>query len=401
MTVVQINSTCGIGSTGKICVGISRLLTENGVQNNIVFSCETSGYSSGIPCSAYGYRKIQALKSRVFGNYGFNSALATRKMIRELERIRPDVVHLHNIHGHDCDLELLFSFFRDNKTKLVWTFHDCWAFTGYCTHFTMVGCDKWTSHCADCPQRREYTWLFDRSEELFEAKKRLFAGLNMTIVTPSVWMAELVRQSFLKNYPVQVIRNGIDLDVFQPTEGAFRRKHGLEQKKLVLGVSFDWGPKKGLDVFLELAHRLPEDYGIILVGTDEATERMLPDRIVSVCRTQDQRELAEIYTSADVFVNPTREENFPTVNMEALACGTPVITFQTGGSPEALDETCGSVVACGDLNALESEIVRICEQKPFPEALCVARAREFEKGKRFKEYLDLYERIVASGIKGN
>lgn len=401
MTIVQINTTCGVGSTGRICVGISRLLTESGVKNHILYSCDTSGYSLGIACSGRRYRKLQALKSRVLGNYGFNSRRATRWIIRELERLKPDIVHLHNIHGHDCDLEMLLTYFREKQTKLVWTFHDCWAFTGYCTHFTMAGCDKWKRRCTGCPQRREYAWLFDRSGALFELKKRLTEGLDLTIVTPSVWLATLVQQSFLKDYPVCVIHNGIDLDVFRPEPGDFRHRHGLEHKRIVLGVSFDWGRKKGLDVFTALAERLPDDYQIVLVGTDEATERMLPDGIVSVCRTQDQRELAEIYTSADVFVNPTREENFPTVNLEALACGTPVITFQTGGSPEALDETCGAVVACDDLDALESEIVRICEQKPFPEALCVARAREFEKGKRFKEYLDLYERIVASGIKGN
>ena len=401
MTVVQINTTCGVGSTGKICVGISRLLTESGVRNHILFSCETDGDPLGIACSDSRYRKLQALKSRAFGNYGFNSERATRKMIRELERLRPDVVHLHNIHGHDCDLEMLLTYFRQTRTKLVWTFHDCWAFTGYCTHFTLAGCDQWKRGCAHCPQRREYAWFFDRSGELFETKKRLLQGLDLTIVTPSEWLAGLVKQSFLRDVPVRVIPNGIDLHVFRPTPGDFRLRHGLEDRKIVLGVSFDWGYSKGLDVFADLANRLPDDYRIVLVGTDEAAERLIPEGILSIRRTQDQRELAEIYSSADVFVNPTREDTFPTVNPEALACGTPVVTFRTGGSPEALDETCGAVVPCGDTDALEKEIVRICAQKPFPQAQCVARARDFERDKRFKEYLELYERIVASGTEGN
>lgn len=401
MTVVQINSTCGVGSTGKICVGISRLLTESGVQNQILYSCKTSGYPLGIACSDRRYQKLQALKSRVAGNYGFNSKRATRKMIRELERLRPDIVHLHNIHGHDCDLRMLFSYFQKNRTKLVWTFHDCWAFTGYCPHFTLAKCDKWKSGCSDCPQRREYSWFFDRSGALFEQKKRLFQGLDLTIVTPSEWLADLVRQSFLKDKPIRVIHNGIDPAVFQPTESSFRRKYGIESKKLILGVSFDWGYSKGLDVFAALAERLPNEYQIVLVGTDETAERQIPGRILALRRTHDQRELAEIYSSADVFVNPTREDTFPTVNLEALACGTPVVTFRTGGSPETLDDTCGSAVDCGDVDALEKEILRICAQKPYPKAQCLNRARDFERNKRFKEYLELYERIIASGAEGD
>lgn len=397
MKIVQINTTCGVGSTGKICVGISRLLTDSGVQNHILYSCDTSGYPLGISCSGRRYRKLQALRSRVLGNYGFNSALATRKMIRELERLQPDVVHLHNIHGHDCDLEMLLSYFREHGTRLVWTFHDCWAFTGYCTHFTMAACDKWKRGCADCPQRREYAWFFDRSAALYEAKKRLFEGLDLTIVTPSAWLAGLVKQSFLKDHPVCVIHNGIDPEIFHPAAGDFRQRHGLEHKKIVLGVSFDWGRKKGLDVFAALAERLPEDYQIVLVGTDERAERLIPEGILSIRRTQDQRQLAEIYAAADVFVNPTREENFPTVNLEALACGTPVVTFRTGGSPETIDETCGSVVECDDVDALEREILRVCTQTPYSQAQCSARAREFEKNRRFREYLDLYERLFASG----
>lgn len=401
MTVVQINTTCGVGSTGKICVGISRLLTENGVQNHILYSCETSGYPLGIACSDRRYRKLQALRSRVLGNYGFNAKSAARRMIRELERLQPDVVHLHNIHGHDCDLALLFSYFRQKQTKLVWTFHDCWAFTGYCPHFTLAQCDQWRTGCSHCPQRREYSWFFDRSGSMYAAKKRLFQGLDLTIVTPSEWLAGLVKQSFLKDVPVRVIRNGIDLSVFLPTEGDFRRKHGLEQKKVVLGVSFEWGRKKGLDVFASLARRLPEVYRIVLVGVDEAAERRIPEGILALGRTRDQKELAEIYTAADVFVNPTREENFPTVNLEALACGTPVITFRTGGSPETIDETCGAVVDCEDVDLLAEEIIRVCQQKPYPAEQCVRRAKEFEKDKRFKEYLELYERTVASGAEGD
>lgn len=398
MKIVQINTTCGIGSTGKICVGISQLLTAHGIENYILYSSRSDGYELGISCSSDLYIKTQALRSRILGNYGFNSTGATKRMICQLEKIQPDIVHLHNIHGHDCDLQMLFRYFREKKTKLIWTFHDCWAFTGYCPHFTMVGCDKWRTRCAGCVQKREYTWFADRSGRLFDRKKALLQGLDLTIVSPSQWLAELVKQSFLREHPVQIIHNGIDLDTFKPVAGAFRERYGIPQdKKIVLGVAFGWDERKGLDVFLELAKTLPDRYQIVLVGTDSKVDALLPKRILSIHRTQDQQELAEVYSEAAVFVNPTREENYPTVNMEAIACGTPVLTFDTGGSGEMLDRTCGTVVACDDIAAMEQEILRICEDAPFSKEGCVEKAQGFDKNERFKEYLDLYERIIFAG----
>lgn len=393
MKVVQINTTCGVGSTGKIAVGISELLNEQNIENYILYSSRTNGDPLGIACSDDRYIRIQALKSRILGNYGFNSRRATKRMIAQLERIGPDVVHLHNIHGHDCDLELLFSYFRKKKTKLVWTFHDCWAFTAYCTYFDMVKCSKWKTQCSDCVQCRDFSWLLDRSKELFEKKRRLFRGLDLTIVTPSQWLADLVKESFLKDYPVKVIHNGIDLTVFKPSISNFRGRYGLNGKKIILGVAFDWGARKGLDVFIELAKRLPEDYQIILVGTDAQVDRLLPENIISIHRTQNQQELAQIYSVADLFVNPTREENYPTVNMESLACGTPVLTFRTGGSPEILDECCGAVVECDNVDALRKEIIRICTNSPYNTDDCVTKAAFFAQMERFREYLGLYEEI--------
>ena len=394
MTVVQINATCGVGSTGKICVGISKLLSENGVENYILYSSRTDGYPLGISCSSDKYIKLQALKSKVFGNYGFNSKAATKKMISELERIKPDIVNLHNIHGHDCDLEMLFSYFNKKKTRLIWTFHDCWAFTGYCPHFTMLKCDKWKAECSECIQRRDYSLFLDRSRELFNKKRKLFEGLDLTIVTPSQWLADLVKQSFLKSYPVNVINNGIDLDVFKPTDSNFRQKYGLEDKKTVLGVSFGWDNRKGLDVFIDMAKKLPDNYKIILVGTDDSVDKILPDNIISIHRTQNQRELAEIYSAADVFVNPTREDNYPTVNMEAIASGTPVVTFRTGGSPEMIDESCGAVVECDDVDALMKEVINVGDESPSFCKHCIEKAKAFDRNKRFEEYLSTYEQVT-------
>jgi glycosyltransferase involved in cell wall biosynthesis len=393
MKIVQINITCGSGSTGKICISVSNLLTTENIENYILYVSGKSSFPYGVKYASDKYIKLQALKSRIFGNYGFNSQYATKRLIKKLDQIKPDIVHLHNLHGHNCNLTMLFSYLKEQNIKLFWTFHDCWAFTAYCPHFTMVKCDKWKKECHDCPQLKNYSWFFDRSKFLFKEKKNLFQGLNLTIITPSQWLADLVKQSFLKDYPVKVINNGIDLSVFKPTESRFREKNGLIGKKVVLGVAFGWGVRKGLDVFIELAHHLPDNYRIVLVGTNDNVDKRLPANIISIHRTQNQKELAEIYTAADVFANPTREEVLGLVNVESLACGTPVVTFRTGGSPECIDETCGSVVDCDDIDAMEFEIRRICEDKPYSMEACLARSKKFDMNERFEEYVKLYKEI--------
>lgn len=226
---------------------------------------------------------------------------------------------------------------------------------------------------------------------LYERKKQLLSGLDLTIITPSQWLADLVKQSFLKEYPVKMIHNGIDLSVFRPTPSDFREKYHIPEDKFVLlGVAFGWGRGKGMDVFVELSRRLdPEKYQIVLVGTDDAADKNLPENILSIHRTQNQQELAEVYTAADLFVNPTREDNYPTVNMEAIACGTPVVTFDTGGSPESVDEGTGVVVECDDVDAMEREISFIRRERPFAPEACCERAKQFDKNLRFQEYLNL------------
>ena len=286
---------------------------------------------------------------------------------------------------------MLLNYLRKKRIKVFWTFHDCWAFTAYCPHFTMAKCDKWKYECFKCPLYRNYSWLFDRSNYLYKKKKKCMSGLNLTIITPSQWLANLVKQSFLKDYPVQVINNGIDLSIFKPSKGDFRERYHLDCKKIVLGVALAWGTSKGLDVFVQLSKRLPRDYQIVLIGTNKIIDKLLPHNIISIHRTQNQQELAEIYTAANVFVNPTREENYPTVNMESLACGTPVVTFKTGGSPEILNKMCGVVVDCDDVDAMETEILNICEKNVFSVEACLEHAKTFDMNDRFNQYILLYE----------
>ena len=392
MKIVQINATCSSGSTGKITQSVSSLLSCEGIENYILYSHGSDGGDKTVRFMSEKEGKVQALFSRVFGNYGFNSRSATKRVIRELEKIKPDAVHLHNLHTHDLHMEMLFRYFKKNQTKLYWTFHDCWAFTAYCPYFDVAACNRWKSGCHACPQRKQFSWFFDRSLALYKRKKELFTGLDLTIITPSLWLAELVSQSFLAEYPVKVINNGIDIDLFSPRESDFRAKYGLEDKFLLLGVAFGWGKRKGLDVFKFLADRLDERFAIVLVGTTDEIDKTLPSHVVSIHRTENQKELAEIYSAADLFVNPTREENYPTVNMESLACGTPVITFRTGGSGEMLTSSCGAVVERGDAEAMLQEILRIAEDKPFTKDACLEQAKKFDAMTRYREYVALYKK---------
>lgn len=397
MKTVLINS-CNFGSTGNIMLEIAET-AENGGYTAAVCYPQSRDNSrkqkeKDLIIGTRFSRNIHLMLAEITGLNGCFSYFSTMKLLKKLDKLKPDIIHLHNLHNCYINLSLLFKYIKKHNIKTVWTLHDCWAFTGHCPHFDMIGCDKWKTGCYSCPQYKEYPKsLFDNSKIMYRLKRKWFSGVkNMTIVTPSEWLASLVKESYLKYYPVKVINNGIDLNVFKPTESDFRKKYALENKYIVLGVAFGWGRRKGLDVFIELARRLDkEKYKVVLVGTDDNVDKLLPENIISIHRTQNQTELAEIYTAADVFANPTREENYPTVNMEALACGTPVVTFNTGGSPEMLDETCGAAVAKDDNDAMYNEIIRICEKKPYSLEACIKKAKGFDKNEKFGEYIRLYE----------
>lgn len=344
----------------------------------------------GIKYAERKYLKLQALKSRLLGNYGFNSRKATKTLISHLERIAPDVVQLHNIHGHDCNLKMLFEYFKKSGVKVYWTLHDCWAFTGYCPYFDMAKCEKWKNECYKCVQRPAVSWFFDKSKKLFNMKRQAYKDVNLTVIAPSEWIRQLASQSTLCTYPSLLISNGIDLDIFKPTASDLKEKYGAHGKHIVLGVAYDWGKRKGLSVFKRLAEQLGDEYQIIMVGTNDVVDRKLPNNIIKIHKTHDQKELAQLYTLADVLVNPTLEENYPSVNMESIACGTPVVTYNTGGSPESIDNSCGSVVEKNDFDALKYEVVRICNEHPYAEEACLARAQEFAWGRKFAAYCDLY-----------
>lgn len=394
MKIFQINGAV-FGSTGKIMLGIAQTAEEQG--HEVLCAAPVTKTNRHrepnrdyIKIGTYYGRCASVLLSRLTGLDGCFAVPATLKLLRRVKKFQPDVIHLHNIHGSYINLPLLFHFIKKNNVRVVWTLHDCWAFTGHCPYFDMVKCEKWKAKCHACPQFKGYPKSYlDNSWFMHKLKKKWFLGIrDLTIVTPSHWLAGLVRQSFLKEYPVKTIYNGIDLNVFKPTLSDFRSKHLCEDKILLLGVAFGWEKRKGLDIFLELAKRLDSDkYQIVLVGTDEHVDKQLPDNIISIHRTQNQAELAEIYTAADLFVNPSREETMGLVTVEALACGTPAVVFDRTAVPEVVDETCGVVVAAGDIQALLQGI-RIGEKIDCEAA--VVRAQCFEQKNQCRKYVTEY-----------
>ncbi|MBQ8849453.1 MAG: glycosyltransferase [Clostridia bacterium] len=401
LKIVQINS-CTFGSTGKIMRQIADNATACGYD---VYCCYPKSRENlkievrnSIIIGGRISRNLHLLLSEFTGFNGCFSVLATASFLRKLKKIEPDIIHLHNLHNCYINLPMLFNYIKKHNIPVVWTLHDCWSFTGQCPYFTLEKCDKWETGCFGCPQYRRYpSSRVDRTKTMYRYKRSWFTGVqNMTLVTPSEWLADLVHQSFLKEYETRVINNGIDLCAFNPIKSDFREKNGISKGQFILlGVSFGWGVRKGLDVFIELSKRLDRSrFKIVLVGTDDEVDKTLPDTVLSIHRTNNQKELAQIYSAADLFVNPTREEVLGMVNIEALACGTPVLTFRTGGSPESLNETCGSVVDCDDIDAMEQEIYRIASAKPFYAEDCLIRAKDFDMNKRFDEYIQLYKEIL-------
>lgn len=402
MKILQINTVVNTGSTGKIAEGIGRQLLKLGHKSLIAYGRRTvnKSESSLITIGSKIDLLIHGLYTRIFDRHGFASKIATQQLIRDIENFNPDAIGLHNLHGYYLNIEVLFNFLKEFNKPVIWTFHDCWPYTGHCAFYDSIQCKRWQETCFSCPKKNSYpaSYFLDQSKKNFLDKKKLFNQVNdLHIVSPSHWLNKEVKQSFLNGFPCETIHNGVDLDVFQPMEtNMIRGKYPLENKKVVLGVANIWSKRKGLGDFLKLAEGLPEEYQIILLGLNKKQINQLPKNIIGITRTESVEEMVDLYNTASVFVNPTREDNFPTTNIEALACGTPVITYNTGGSPEAIDEDTGKVVEKGDVNGL-LEAVQYFSETDIKEISkkCRERAeRYFDKEERFKDYVELYEKIV-------
>lgn len=397
MRVLEINSVCGIRSTGRICTDLADVLIENGHECRIAYARETAPekyqnlvYRIGIPVDY----QLHVLESRLFGNTAFYSGNATKTLLKKLDAYRPDLIHLHNLHGYYLHIGLLFKYIKEKKIPVVWTLHDCWAFTGHCVHFTAQQCDKWKTGCQSCSWTSQYPkciWRYD-TQRYFERKKTTFLGVDkLTLVTPSQWLADLTRESFLKGYPVKVINNGIDLQSFRPTESAFKRDYGIEDKCVIMGAATSWSKRKGLEDFLSLSNMIDDRYRIVLVGLSEKQTQGFPDNVIAIPITNDLKKLAEIYTAADVFANLSYQETMGLVTVEAAACGTPAVVYNQTAVPEMVDDSCGIVVPAGDIAAVEAAIRQIDQNRLFSSESCIAHAQRYEKRKQYEEYLRVYE----------
>ncbi len=404
-TIVQINTTLNYGSTGRIAEQIGLLVKSMGWRSIVVHGVVGVNPSSleSIQCGNWLDNRFHAFETVLFGRDGLGSVLATKILVHKLKKISPDIVHLHNIHGHFINYQVLFDYLAKAKIKTVWTFHDCWPITGGCPYFDMLNCYKWKNDCGDCLYTKQKRRLIDSSAKHHLLKKKLFASLqNLNIVTVSKWLEDLVNESFFgpqNNVNVKTIHNGVDVDCFRLLSRneicAEKEKRGIKGKKIILGVAAPWTERKGLSDFLKLRKKLNDNYLIVLVGLSQTQINEMPEGIIGIQRTECINELVMLYNIADLFVNPTYEDNFPTTNIEALACGTPIITYKTGGSVEAVEKDMGMVVEKGDVNGLYDSILsfnnstddnirnacrEIAEQK-YNHIVC------------FAEYMELYKNI--------
>lgn len=397
MKVLQINAVCGNCSTGKIAVDLYKVLEKHGDECKIAYGRrgEPDGINTIKICNKFD-NLIHIGISMIFDNSAFLSKIKTKKFVKKIEEYNPDIIQLHSLLGYYIDVDTLVTFLAKFNKPVVYTLHNCWSFTGHCVYFDYVKCDKWKTGCEHCPQKLTYppSLIFDRSKQNYKRKKELFNNIkDLTIVTPSKWLAKLAKESYLKKHNIITINNGIDLEKFKPTNGNFRKNYKIEKKFIILGVANVWEKRKGLETFIELSKRLDDRFQIVLVGLNKKQITKLPKDIIGITRTNSVEELAEIYTTADVFFNPTLEENFPTVNLEAMACGTPIITYDTGGSAEMVDLSWGYVVKKGDIDSAEKIIKELIGKEKKTEA-CLKSAKNYSKEKKFEEYIKLYHDIL-------
>lgn len=405
--LLQINPVIRANtSTGRIMQEIGELAMANGWESYIAYSYGRDGIK---PCSSkllpVGNRLDVAwhgLVTRMTDRHGLASCMVTRSFIREIERIKPDIIHIHNLHGYFLNYRILFDYLAKCNVPVIWTVHDCWLYTGHCNHYSLQECYKWKSQCENCPQRTKFpaSWGIDRSRQNYLDKKKAFTSISkerMIIVPVSEWMRDEMQQSFFVDANFHVIHNGISLENFQIRDtGSIRVKFGLENLHVILGVASIWMKEKGWNDFMQMSTMLNEDEVIVLVGVTEEQKERLPTNVIGISRTENVHQLAELYSAAVAFVNPTWQDNYPTVNLEAIACGTPVVTYRTGGSIEAVTDKTGIVVEQGDVQGL-LDAVRLIEErgKGFYQEVCRQYAMEnFDKNDRYADYIRLYERLV-------
>lgn len=398
--IFQISSELNTGSVGRIAEQIGESVLNERWESHIAYARDhqpstSISYKIGNDIDIY----CHAFYTRITDKHGFASENATKKLIAKIEKILPDLIQLQHMHGYFINIKILFEYLSKKNIPVVWTFHDCWSFTGHCAHYDFINCQKWQTQCEKCPQIHEYpNSLVDNSYQNYNNKKNLFNSVtNLTIVPVSKWLGEEVKKSFLKTQNVKVIHNGIDLEKFKPTHNPkIITDHHLENKFVILGVASPWTEKKGLKYFIELSSKLDKDFQIILIGLDQKQIKNLPANIIGIERTDNIQQLAEYYTIANVFINPTLEEALGMTNVEAQACGTPVITFKSGGAPETVSPLTGIVIDKGNSKQLHDAVLTLKEKKSFYDSSSCRNyiIENFDKTKCFSKYITLYKELL-------
>lgn len=335
---------------------------------------------------------MHGVLSRIFDNTGFNSDYATERLLQKMEYLMPDIIQLHNLHGYYINVKMLFEWIKHRNIPVVWTLHDCWAFTGHCAYFDYANCNCWKNGCHDCVQKKSYpaSLVFDNSKLNWLRKKELFNYKQLHLVTPSIWLHDLVKESFLKKLPCSVINNGIDTDVFKPSSINCH----IGGKFKILGVASEWTPRKGLHDFIQLYRMLNhEQIEMTIVGLTSQQIEALPEGIRGMTRTDNIEQLVSLYQEADMFFNPTYEDNYPTTNLEALACGTPVCTYRTGGSIESVNYGNGFVVEKNELGEVKKIIEERLHSRKMGLHLDIDRKR-ISKEYMAEQYIKLYNDIL-------
>lgn len=402
-TLLQIDTCLNTGSTGRITESIGAIALSKGWDCFIVHGAR---YSNPPSCmkSIKAITKVGEYIHFIEGLFKDNHGLAlggmTRKIVDQIKIIKPDIVHLHCIHGYYINYEILFDYLNTTNIPLVWTFHDCWPFTGHCSHFSMINCEKWKKNgCFDCPLKGDYPKSFvDCSERNYNLKRNLFgSNKNLNIVTVSKWLEDLTKQSFLGKKPIQTIYNGVDTSIFSPKNiDHLRYKHKIGNRKVLLGVATAWQISKGFNDFMRLSNCLPDDVCIIMIGLDERQIKYLPSNVIGLKRTESVSELAEYYSLADIVLNLSYQETFGLTTVEGMSCGTPSIVYNTTASPELITEKTGRVVNPGDIIGLKNAIDELLYLgKDSFSAECRRRVCcNYDKEKQFKKYMELYKSLL-------
>ena len=396
MKILQINSVCGTGSTGKSIVQISDYLDSLNIENYIAYGLGSSSRHNTYKIGNKLNNHLHNFIYRKFCLQGYGSMISTLKFIRYIKKINPTIIHLHNIHGHYLNFPILFRFLKKSKIEVVWTFHDCWLFTGKCAYFTKAKFNKWKIRCLNFQQLHTYPDSeIDRTKRNYIDKKNYFTSLdNLHIVTVSKWLKKIVEESFFKEKDIRCIYNGIDTNIFKPTESVLRKKLKIEDKFIILGVASVWNSGKGLDTFIELAKEIDEDCVILLIGVSKEQINSLPSNIIGISRTENVRELVQFYTIADILINCSIEETFGLVVAEAMACGTPAIVYNSTACPEIVGYNNDLIINTNDFNELKTKINKIKNLKIKSN---IKLEKKFRLSEMVIKYLELYNSIDRRG----